>query len=83
MGSKTFTSSGVAGGGVTGTRRMTCPRCKRPLMRRKERHGFWQVSILPLLGYFPWECANCRIIKLFRDRGSRPAGRKHRTPETE
>jgi hypothetical protein len=40
-------------------------------MRRLARSGFFQRAILPLLGYYPWECFACRKIRFLRVRGKR------------
>lgn len=37
-----------------------CPDCGLKHMRRLHRKGFWETRILPLLGYYPWECPLCR-----------------------
>lgn len=47
----------------------TCPKCNRPTMRRVQRVGFFEQRILPLFGYFPWECAMCRSRSHFHLRG--------------
>jgi hypothetical protein len=52
-----------------------CVRCKASTLRRVNRMGFVQSVLLPMLGYFPWECAVCRRKMFFRDdgrRGDRP-----------
>lgn len=41
------------------------------MMMRKARNGFWQKSVWPRFGFYPWECASCRVEKLLRDRGLR------------
>jgi hypothetical protein len=48
-----------------------CIRCKASAFRRVNRVGFVQAVLLPLLGYFPWECALCRRKMFFRDDGRR------------
>jgi hypothetical protein len=40
-------------------------------MRRLARSGLFQRAILPLLGYYPWECFACRKIRFLRVRGKR------------
>lgn len=50
---------------------VTCPKCGSDHLRRVKREGFWQVSFLPKFGYFPWECAHCRITVMLRHRGER------------
>ncbi|HEY3628107.1 MAG TPA: hypothetical protein VGL00_17595, partial [Terracidiphilus sp.] len=64
---------------TTGTHRLICPKCKRSAMRRVGRHGFLEKKIFPLFGFYPWECGSCRIVKLFKNRGSR----RTRTRRTE
>ena len=40
-------------------------------MRRLARRGFLQSSLLPLFGFYPWECFACRTKKMVRARGGR------------
>jgi hypothetical protein len=40
-------------------------------MRRLARSGFLQRAILPLFGFYPWECFACRKIRCLRVRGKR------------
>jgi hypothetical protein len=54
---------------ATAARRLRCPKCRSLTMRRIKRSGFLQKNIFPLLGYYPWECASCRLEKLFHNRG--------------
>jgi hypothetical protein len=35
-------------------------------MRRSGRNGFLQKYVFRVFGLYPWECALCREIKLFR-----------------
>jgi hypothetical protein len=37
-----------------------CGRCHAEEFRRLNRVGVLERKVLPLLGYFPWECALCR-----------------------
>jgi hypothetical protein len=37
-----------------------CGRCHAEEFRRLNRMGFLERKVLPMLGYFPWECALCR-----------------------
>jgi ribosomal protein L37AE/L43A len=39
-----------------------CPHCEAMELRRHARSGFWQKQVLSRLGYFPWECGQCRQI---------------------
>jgi hypothetical protein len=48
-----------------------CIRCRTKTLRRVNRRGFLQMVLLPLMGYFPWECALCRHKKFYRDDGHR------------
>lgn len=49
--------------------RLSCPKCGGKHMFRLERKGFIQTRILPLFGYFPWKCYDCRIYRHMRSRG--------------
>ena len=40
-------------------------------MRRLARSGFFQRAILPLFGFYPWECFACRKVRFLRVRGKR------------
>jgi hypothetical protein len=46
-----------------------CGRCQAERFRRVNRVGFFERSVLPLLGFFPWECALCRRKVMLRDDG--------------
>ncbi len=54
---------------------LVCPECRTNGLRRIPRKGFWQKVIAGRFGYFPWECKICRVVTLFRDRGTR-----HKSP---
>jgi len=58
-------------------RRLRCPNCRSLSMRRISRSGFLQKTIFPLLGYYPWKCASCRLEKLFHNRGPRRSSRSN------
>jgi DNA-directed RNA polymerase subunit RPC12/RpoP len=62
-----------------GTRRLQCPRCQQLTMRRIKRSGFLQKNLLTWFGYYPWECAICRLRKLIKDRGT--SKRSHSRPD--
>jgi predicted nucleic-acid-binding Zn-ribbon protein len=62
---------------ASATRRLRCPKCRSLSMRRISRTGFLQEKIFPMLGYYPWECVNCRLEKLFRNRGPRKSSHSH------
>jgi len=40
-------------------------------MRRLPRAGFWQKRVMPMFGYFPWECPLCRKLIYLKKRGKR------------
>jgi hypothetical protein len=44
---------------------MTCTHCGS-VLRRLQRKGFLQRTVLPLFGYYPWECPYCREPLLLR-----------------
>lgn len=48
-----------------------CPQCGNRDLRRRLRAGFLQKVILPVLGYYPWECLSCRKTWMLRVRGGR------------
>lgn len=50
---------------------VVCPKCGSERMRRLPRQGFWQKSIMPMLGYYPWECPLCRELSYIKRRGKR------------
>jgi len=37
-----------------------CANCPGKECRRLNRQGFLERRLLPLIGYFPWECSLCR-----------------------
>lgn len=47
-------------------------------MRRINRRGFLEETLLPKLGLFPWECAMCRRKTFLRDNGHSELRRKAR-----
>lgn len=60
--------------------KMRCPKCGEPQSNRVKRHGLAQKLLLPLFGYFPWECASCRFQHLSHERGLRRRARRQ-TPK--
>ncbi len=48
---------------------LVCSGCKSRHMMRLERKGFLQTRILPLFGFFPWKCYDCRRYRYLRVRG--------------
>ena len=57
---------------------MLCPKCNYKHMYRVEREGFMQTKVYPLLGYYPWECSQCRTPFILRARGEK---KKKLTPQ--
>jgi len=47
-----------------------CPSCESIELRRQARIGLWQRHIACRLGYFPWECGQCREVYLLKLRSS-------------
>jgi hypothetical protein len=58
-----------------------CANCAGKECRRLNRQGFLERRVLPLMGYFPWECAVCRKKVFLRTTGRR--GRKEENPLSE
>lgn len=48
-----------------------CKQCGSGHLRRLNRRGWAQLRLLPMLGYFPWECTLCRTRTFCRDNGHR------------
>jgi hypothetical protein len=46
-----------------------CFWCRSKGFRRVNRTGFLRRHLLPLFGFFPWECMTCRRKSYFRDDG--------------
>jgi hypothetical protein len=59
---------------ATNPEKLYCPHCEGIELRRNGRAGFWQRQIMSRLGYFPWECGQCRLIYMLQRRsiGYRP-----------
>lgn len=47
---------------------LDCPRCGERALYRSKRKGFFQLSIYPLFGIYPWNCVSCRQSILLRQR---------------
>lgn len=58
-----------------------CPRCGDRALYRKERRGFLQKKLLPLLGLYPWHCISCRQSTLLRLRSTDQVGSTILTPD--
>lgn len=52
-----------------------CPWCKDVPLRRLGRIGWMERVVLPLFGYYPWECEWCQRISHLRLRGVLRGGR--------
>ena len=48
-----------------------CAECQRGKLRRSERRGFWEQTILPMFNLYPWRCSFCRARVKLSDRGPR------------
>ena len=45
---------------------MKCRSCGASnALRRETRKSFAQKKLFPLFGFFPWECAICRKVRLY------------------
>jgi len=60
-------------------RRLFCPKCQQTSMRRIQRQGFLQTKVLPVFGYYPWECILCRMVKFMKNRGPNRSGHSRRS----
>ena len=49
-----------------------CDRCSGKFFRRLNRKGSMERTVLPFLGFFPWECAICRRKVMLRTDGFKP-----------
>ncbi len=47
-----------------------CPYCEAIELRRHARVGLWQREVASRMGYFPWECGQCRQIFMLPQRSS-------------
>lgn len=45
---------------------LVCKNCEYPQMRRVRRQGWWEREFFPRLGFYPWECIDCRQITMHR-----------------
>ena len=48
--------------------RPQCPTCEGIELRRQGRVGFWQRQVMSRMGFFPWECGQCRVIYMLKQR---------------
>ena len=44
-------------------------------LRREKRESLLQQKVFPLFGLYPWECALCRKVRYYRQRGEQRPGR--------
>ena len=50
---------------------MQCTKCHFGKLTRTNRLGLLEERILPLFGYFPWICSECKRRAFFKSRGER------------
>ena len=50
---------------------MHCSHCGCKHLLRMKRAGLLEEKVLPLLGFYPWKCTDCRARMLLRSRGKR------------
>ena len=50
---------------------MHCSHCGHKHLVRLRRTGFLEVKLLPLLGFYPWKCPECRSKLVLRHRGKK------------
>lgn len=50
---------------------MQCTQCGSKGLMRLRRTGFLETKLLPLFGFYPWKCPECRSKLLLRHRGKR------------
>jgi hypothetical protein len=50
-----------------------CPKCHAFQARRVKQEGFFQISIMQKLGFYPWECRFCKATFRLKNRGMRSA----------
>jgi transposase-like protein len=63
--------------------KVRCPQCGDEHPRRRERKGFLETRVLPVLGYYPWMCATCKSTFLLRKRYRRKSKKDECQAETE
>ena len=64
-----------------------CEWCKDVPLRRLSRLGWIEKAVLPLFGFFPWECELCQRVSHLRLRGvlkrgavNQPSSKPERLP---
>lgn len=60
---------------------LICPKCQYNGMRRVRRQGWLERELLPRLGFYPWECIDCRQISMIKMRKA-PAALVQAEPES-
>jgi hypothetical protein len=58
---------------------MRCTNCDCRELLRLRRDGFLENRILPIFGFYPWHCPQCKAKQLLRYRGKK---RRKLTPQT-
>ena len=56
-----------------------CTRCESNEFRRLNRVGFFERQLLPVFGFFPWECALCRRKSYLHNEGTTKPSRRTAT----
>jgi ribosomal protein L37AE/L43A len=67
-------------GGSANKNSRICPKCKRGVVSRVARKGFLEENMYSRLGFYPWECSECRNRLMLKSRGDRIRKRR-RTQE--
>ncbi len=81
-GTRTYDDSPIhqveSGEGARHPRNPKCKSCGSERTYRRKRDGFLQEMVMPMLGFFPWECNSCWKVFFSRNRGHRPPKRQER-----
>jgi hypothetical protein len=48
-----------------------CPACRSDHVYRAGRRGLLQTRVLPMFGFYPWQCKGCGADVMIRRRGRR------------
>jgi ribosomal protein L37AE/L43A len=67
-------------GGLADKKSRICPKCKRGLVSRVARKGFLEENMFSRLGFYPWECSECRNRLMLKGRGEK-IRRRRRTQD--
>jgi DNA-directed RNA polymerase subunit RPC12/RpoP len=50
---------------------MQCKSCGFKHLLRTRRTGWFESRVLPLFGFYPWRCRQCKAKFLLKDRGKK------------